>query len=299
MNDKNINVITADIEAVRHTKPDFNTCSAEDIKNYYKELHIEKDKRQKLWLKFLIEQTASLFEVQLEKLTTNDKDPTNTTIVAALPEFFWCDINDNYKHLFDIVGYHKPLYHDNLIKYFTKSNELANLTAKYPNLIIFAGTVMSKQIEEDHTKEKIFNSLIIYHSGNFQMGWSKHHVSDIDGFGPRYSLLKNKVGESTNNSAPIINFNEHTFAFDICLDFMCGNNGTTALSTELCNAAKLTPDVNVLIAAGMPLNMRNINNFKSDILLRCDGLASPYGEIVKKGNHRVEGNIIDSIETEI
>jgi hypothetical protein len=131
------------------------------------------------------------------------------------------------------------------------------------------------------------------------MTWSKYHFSNIDGFGPRYAPIKKKIGESAGNSAPIVIFNGYTFAFDICLDFMCGNNNTTSLSTELCNKADVNPNINVLIAAGMSISPRNIGNFKSDILLRCDGLAAPYGQIVRRGDISVEGNIIDSIETEI
>jgi hypothetical protein len=265
-------------------------------KSHTKEdLHTHKIERQEKWLNYLIEQTASLFKVQLEDLPDDDKDPDETTIVAALPEFFWCDINDNNKYKDDIVGYHKPLYIENAVKYFTESNAFTELTKTYPNLIIFAGTAMWKVINKNDNKdEEIFNSLIVYCGGAYKESITKHHVSVIDGFYGKqegtYTLLKEKNGESTMDISPFIEFNGNKFAFDICLDFEKGkvpdknNQGKyikTSLSTQLC---KETPDVNVLIAAGMPVDENNIGNIKSNILLRCDGLYPPYGEILIKND---------------
>ncbi len=311
-------VITKEINDIRTKKTSYGT----DLAAYYRDLHEIKGKRQKAWLEILVNQTANLFSKELSKLSDEDKDPNKTTIVAALPEFFWYDINDNEKHNDDIVFYHKPLYLENIVNCLTEANPLSQLTVQYPNLIIFAGTAMWKKINnENHKDEEIFNSLIVYHSGEYHESITKHNVSHIDGFGsytidPKthkkvYNEVKHKAGESTFNIPPIITFNNLKFTVDICLDFVRGKYGTSAgkeipvpLSRQLCKDEHI--DVNVLIAAGMPIDSNTIpylSEINSPVLLRCDGLGLTHGEIIRRaGGSRVkcdESKIIDCVEVNI
>lgn len=290
-------LLTKEINDIRSNKNSYA-----DEAGYYAELHTKKAKRQKKWLEILTRETAKLFSKELDKLSPDDKDNNKTTIVAALPEFFWCDINDNRKHGEDIDNYHKPLYLDTVQDILVQNSCLSELTREYPNLIIFAGTVMWKKInQQDNKAESIYNTLLIYCQGALRKDWSKHNISYIDGFYKAGLLVKDKAGASANNSAPTIEFNGLRFVYDICLDFVRGNdnNAAVALSTELCGG--MNADVNVLIAAGMPIDAYNIKGIKSEILLRCDGLSAPYGEISEKNYGTVVENpaTIDSLEINI
>lgn len=291
--------LTKEINDIRKNKNNRDVYPNDQA--YYDALHEKKLIRQQMWISRLITETACVFDEYLMKLSGDDLDSEKTTVVCALPEFFWCDINDNDKHP-EIENYHKPLYLDTARDLLTEYNALESfvpnalmeLTNKYNNLIIFAGTAMWKQINhEDHKKEEIFNSLIVYADGEYKESITKHNVSTIDGFytfdayGEAY-LAKGKIGESTFNAAPITEFNGMRFTYDICLDFICGNVGgrDAPLSTELCGNEAV--DVNVLIAAGMPVSIPErseyVREMKSDLLLRCDGLCLPRGEIVKRDN---------------
>jgi len=272
--------LTDEINNIRDQKASYG--STED---YYRDLHQKKSERQELWLKNLIENTVKLFDDVIGNLSTDELDSSKTTIVAALPEFFWYDINDNNKHSKDIVFYHKPLYLDVVRNVLAGYNELTELTNKYDNLIIFAGTIMWKEINlQNHTDEKIYNTLPIYFEGELKKEWSKHNVSAIDGFYYNGNLAKAKIGKSTSAEAPVLNFNGISFTYDICLDFLCGLNGSAPLSTELCRQEKIETDVNVLIAAGMPVSYNYQSKINSPVLLRCDGLSLPYAEILEKAN---------------
>lgn len=283
-------VLTSEINDIRKNKGAYPNERA-----YYDALHEKKLKRQQMWISRLITETACVFDEYLKKLSGDDLDCEKTTVVCALPEFFWYDINDNNKHP-EIENYHKPLYLDTARDLLTEYNALEDfapnalieLTNKYKNLIIFAGTAMWKQINrEDHKKEEIFNSLIVYADGKYKESITKHNVSAIDGFytfdayGGAY-LAKGKIGESAFNAAPITEFNGMRFTYDICLDFICGkaDGKDVPLSTELCGNEAV--DVNVLIAAGMPARQSCVDEMRSDLLLRCDGLCPPFGETVKR-----------------
>lgn len=276
--------LTGEINDIRKNKDTYPSEQA-----YYNVIHEKKLIRQKMWISRLLTETANVFREYIEQLSEDDLDGNKTTIVCALPEFYWCDINDNNKHP-EIINYHKPLYSDtvcDLLKGFA-SNALMELTGKYKNLIIFAGTMMWKEINQDnHNIESIFNSLIVYADGKYKESITKHNVSGIDGFytkgaDGKYHLAKGKIGESTFNAVPITEFNGMKFTYDICLDFNCGNvdDKDVPLSKELCGNE--TVDVNVLIAAGMPAEPYYVNEMKSDLLLRCDGLCPPFGEIVTR-----------------
>ena len=327
--------LTNDINEARSKKPvkkKYGDSESEvqryetDIRTYYNDLHALKAKRQAVWVKYLAEETAKLFENELKKMLKRP-DFKDSIIVAALPEFFWCDINDNQKHIpssaehneEEIIGYHKPLYDTNMINILlhAENNPLARLTKTCENLIIFAGTVMWKIInEENHENEMIDNTLIIYHSGDVADTWSKHFVSTIDGF-YKYvrseenpgkwvcKLVKNKKGEygTKNERAPITEFKGVKFTYDICLDFVKGTNGRP-LSTDLCNGQKT--DMNVLISAGMPIYDIDLTKINSPVILRCDGSYPPYAEIAQNGvylagshNSISGGTIIGELETVI
>ncbi len=254
---------------------------------YYNELHNFKLCRQIKWLNYLLDKTAEIFDAQLKNLSSSPND----VIVAALPEFFWIDINDNDKHNEQgtngesIVNYHKPLYSPCLEVFLTNNNPLAVLTSQYPGLIFFAGTAVWKEINYDNNKEElIFNSMVLYKNGEYAPSVTKHNVSNIDGFHHNsITLSKDKRGEAVSTKAPVTEFKELTFTYDICLDFMKGTDterNTVPLSTELCNANSISNvNVNVLIAAGMSVDANYLHTLKSNCLLRCDGLSQPYGQI--------------------
>ena len=296
--------LTDEIKSIRAAKKGYESSGR--LKDYYADLHSKKSPRQEMWLRKLIHETAAIFEKELKKLSGDGADPAKTTVVCALPEFYWCDINDNNKHKSDVEGYFKPLYLQNALKPLTEKNELMDLTDKYKNMIFFAGTAMWKRINtEDHNDEEIFNSLIVYADGKYKESISKHNVSRIDGFYGYDRLTDDfikvsrtkKIGEATLEVPPVTEFNGMRFTYDICLDFICGKAGTkiAPLSTELCNKAGIGGiDVNILIAAGMPIDDTPLPNgtippgglarqkIKSDILLRCDGLAPPHGQVFIK-----------------
>ncbi len=216
-----------------------------------------------------MEQTATLFKNELEKLHADDLDSSKTTVIAALPEFYWYDINDNQKHKSDIKNYHKPIYSTNLINYLLNNdNPLITLTKDYPNLIIFAGTAMWKYID-DKNKECIYNTLMIFGNGKLMKLWTKLNVSYIDGFYNKLNqLVKGKVGQGIVTGEPKVEFNGKTFVYDICLDFIAGTNNVP-LSSDLCRST--AADINVLIAAGMPISQRNLSLIKAPVIFRCDG----------------------------
>lgn len=327
--------LTDKIETVRRKKTT-NPEYVNNIQKYYEDLHTEKSERQKKWFEFLLNETAELFRKKLQEISTKEGFE-QSIVVAALPEFFWHDINDNHKHEDKrdennyIVGYHKPLYHQNLINVlYPDTNPLKKLTLDYSNLIFFAGTAMWKFINSaDHKKEKIYNTLFIFHSGKIADAWSKQFFSTIDGFyseGKKNTdpnvkpedtlpkLIKKKKGELELQYGfiPLIDFHGVKFAYDICVDFGLtkpkkNETDTTTekyppLSTILCKNNDV--DVNVLISAGMPLSNGKLSQIKAPFILRCDGSSAPYGEIAPRGVYNAsaskaisDGNIIGMMET--
>lgn len=278
--------LTEAINTIRGNKQSYKDSNL--LQTYYRDLHAQKSKRQEMWIRLLLKKTAELFRTELDKLRDENTDPEKTTVVCALPEFFWYDVNDNKKHP-EIINYHKPLYLETALGLLTEPNELMQLTEDHPNMIFFAGTAMWKKINpDDHEDEEIFNSMIVYAGGEYKESITKHRVSGIDGFYGKNFLVVDKtgkIGESTLNIPPVTVFNGMSFTYDICLDFVCGHVGgqKAPLSTELCSDAGIGDiDVNVLIAAGMPVSPEKLDHIKSNVLLRCDGLAKPYGEKVKK-----------------
>lgn len=283
------------------------TVSTPEVVEYYEKLHTLKEKRQEKWIKYFMSKVAEIYEEKLKSLSDDEKDKAQTTIVAALPEFFWCDINDNKKHTdsSDIINYQKPIYQNNVWSIFDDENDITKLTRDYPNLIFFAGTAKWKQPEnENRDKQITYNTLFIYHSGNLPVVWGKHYFSSVDGFSAfdvnRYTgrhefiNIKNMDGGSTSLNCPVVNFNGIDFVYDICLDFIMNNNGTSGgpLSKDLCSNITLNNSINVLIAGGMPFSnnqnaTNSITNMNSDIILRCDAAADDRGcnaEIYSKSN---------------
>lgn len=316
LNEKDVKTLTEEINQRRNQNPNADNDAA-----YYRRLHEKKSERQNEWLKRLTAETAALFENKLGTLPDEAKDPEKSIIVAALPEFFWCDINDNNKHETRnpakngeyIEGYHKPLYDTNMINNLlhAENNPLAKLTKTYPNLIIFGGTAMWKIInEEDHKDEKVNNTLIIYHTGDVANTWSKCFFSDIDGFDSESKEMKkgefgviDENGNLQTNCVPFTEFRGVKFTYDICLDFIAGENGQP-LSTDLCSGQET--HVNVLISAGMPIDDKDLAKINSPVILRCDGSYPPYAETASNGVYIADdlhsisgGTIIGKLETEI
>ncbi|MBR1423896.1 MAG: hypothetical protein IJ571_10735 [Ruminococcus sp.] len=292
--------LTAEINNIRRGKQDYINLS-----DYYHDLHEKKAQRQKLWLERLALQTAAVFDDMLRRLSEDERDPKKTTIIAALPEFFWVDINDNHKHEDDIINYHKPVYSANLINcLLNKSNPLMSLTNRYHNLIFFAGTVMWKYIDGlDNKDEKIYNTLMIFGSGEIQELWSKANISTIDGFcdWSKSKVVKDKTGHGSTNTAPVVTFNEKTFVYDICLDFIQGKD-KMPLSSELYESEA---DANVLICAGMSVDSNKVKDMRSNILFRCDGNGSDgtFAEITDRSGTQLAKQtndvIIDRLETTV
>lgn len=289
--------LTAEINDIRNKKSNYD-----DLNKYYHDLHEKKRLRQELWLKRLASQTAFLFDKILGGLSKDELDPEKTTIIAALPEFFWADINDNHKHEREVANYHKPVYSANLINYLLDENEpLIELTNRYPNLILFAGTVMWKYIDGlDNKDEKIYNTLMIFGKGRIQALWSKVNISPIDGFcdWSKSKIMKDKIGHGIINTAPAVTFNQKTFVYDICLDFIMGK-GNMPLSSELYTSKA---DANVLICAGMPVDPGKVRDMRSNILFRCDGNGSgkTFAEITDRSGAQLARQtndvIIDRLE---
>ena len=300
LHDPNITSLTNAINGVRNPNP-----NAENDDAYYQELHAKKSIRQHEWLKALSAETAALLENSLNALPDDVKNSDKHIIVAALPEFFWCDIHDNEKHTKRdnapqtgeyIEGYHKPIYDKNLADcLFAPTNPLAMLTGTYNNLIIFSGTAIWKTINScDHKNEKIYNTMLIYSSGGVKEVWSKNYFSNIDGFnstkkeGKKGELGKLVVRDGrtefvpNHHLTPITEFNGVKFAYDICIDFSVGKNGQP-LSKDLLGDQKT--DLNILIAYGKRFNANLGININSDVILRCDGYLPPYGQIAKSGSY--------------
>lgn len=294
---------TAKIEGIRGEK---NTKSeyVADIQVYYKELHAAKAIRQAKWLNKLSAETAAQFRNRLDALTEVEKDPKKCIVVAALPEFFWYDINDNNKHDADDKYYHKSIYENTLYDtLWAQSNPLAKLTAEFPNLIIFAGTALWKKINQSkHEEDRIYNSMFVYCGGKIGTAWTKYHVSNIDGLSLPQKF--DKVEKDRIEIIPYIEFGGARFTYDVCLDFTMGYKAEP-LSTTMCRKEKKITDVNVLVAAGMSIDDKDLNNINSPIILRCDGLASPYAQIALKNasstgtaGRIVSGEIIGRLETD-
>ncbi|MCH5199976.1 MAG: hypothetical protein J1F60_03365 [Oscillospiraceae bacterium] len=312
LNDPDIRELTDKINAERNKNPGDN-ASAQALADYYNALHKVKAERQIRWVNRLSAETAGLFgkvigDLPENVVQTDEQKPNDYVIVAALPEFFWYDINDNRKHLNEDKYYHKAIYGNVVMDHLgTSDNPIAVLTARYKNLIFFAGTTVWKQINaSDHTKDSSFNTMHIYHSGKHIDTWTKYFPSNIDGV----SLAKKweKAKRDTKYVyAPITEFKGVKFTYDICLDFSVKIGGVAQppLSTIFCNGEKT--DVNILIAAGMPIYDKDLTNINSPVILRCDGLSAPYGEIASNGAYpannplKISGgtDIVGNLEIEI
>ncbi|WP_124100924.1 hypothetical protein [Ruminococcus sp. Marseille-P6503] len=259
-----------------------NGLKLNNKEEYIEKLHAKKSARQIIWLDKLAAETERVFRLECEKLTGDKLDSKKTTVIAALPEFFWYDINDNDKHKTDIINYHKPIYAANLINYLLgNKNPLVKLTADYPNLIFFAGTAMWKYLDPEN-KEDIYNTLMIFGGGKLLKVWTKVNISTIDGFCDlsQSKVMKDKIGYGTTNGIPAVSFNGKTFVFDICLDFSI-EPGESPLSSKLFSG---NSDVNLLISSGMPVDSAKLSLMSSPLLFRCDGNGSDnaYAEIRDK-----------------
>ena len=305
-----INEIRKRRPKVKSREEEYTDENKAAFRDYYAELHAAKSVRQEKWLRFLSGEVAVRLE-QKVKMEAQKKGFDGSIVVAALPEFFWYDINDNQKHEWSddrekfsdfIDHYHKPLYRPTFDFLLSPDNPLAELTDRIPNLIIFGGTALWKEINENnHYNEKIFNTLVVYHSGKVDKIWSKHYFSPEDGFSGKKANKKGEIGmpgdiATVDLNLPLTVFHDITFVYDICYDFVMGT-GEQPISSVMCRQEKT--DVNVLIAAGMRLSAEDMQKILSPVILRCDGLHAPYGQIAKKGEDPGNVDITNAITNAI
>lgn len=235
------------------------------------------DIKRELQCKWFMQLNKEIYEKLGAKLQNL---PVNETVIAALPEFFWRNINDNKKHERDIANYGKSFSYE--VKQIWENSKpsdeysFQNLTAKYPNLILFAGTIWRKK------DNVIRNSLPIFANGNFFGQWPKRNLSGIDGLGDNIPLSPtfdmNKVDkvtvhwtkpdfDPTDLTMPMITFNNLTIGLDICLDFIVPGSRSADLLFPT------VPDIHLLIAGGMPVDNNNAANINaSRLFLRCDAM---------------------------
>lgn len=311
------------------------------------ELHEFKLARQCKWMIYLESAVCKALDEAMRMAAY----PPDTLVVAALPEFFWRDINDNLKHTGltkkdGIPGYGKPFYapvfdalssNAQTLSAADVPKTLCELTWKYPNLIVFAGTVWWKKIvnvacngcggiSEPVCKqcfkqsETMFNTLPVFYQGKRILLWNKQYVSDIDGLGTLSDQFQKRASRQFEKSAfsaapkPAVTApagswsviglpattalstepyfqithagKKITFSMDICLDFMQGydRRGITTTAGPMSkdiwtsNLHAGMPDIQMLIAGGMPINKKNSGNiFASHYLLRCDAICQDKG----------------------
>lgn len=378
----NIAALTAEINAIRAAKKTYE-CRPK----YITALHERKQERQTLWLAHLEQAVCKQLDAAAEeimqpyhdavtaakgKLSTAPEDQRavvqkevddaekkvkdDCLMVAALPEFFWRDINDNMKHADRsdasfIQGYGKPVYPQVLQRLTAGTLSIAappapaaaspltlcELTQKYPNLVVFAGTVWWKKIVDASQctflktcestnipvgsvksackaavakREKMFNTLPVFHGGSCICLWNKQWISRIDGLGDSYinaekytnrafalSTIKNPHAAETAasiiglesgttiSSDPAVTIRhggmDYVFGMDICLDYVMGYDKASKKMTNGPMSKDLLgkkPDIQMLIAGGMP-SYEYLNRFYANqYLLRCDKVADRLGD---------------------
>ena len=206
--------------------------------------------------------------------------PDDETVIAAMPEFFWRNINDNQKHTdpHEIINYGKSFSYE--VKEIWPDSKpedeysFQKLTTRYPNLILFAGTVWWKK------DDLIRNSIPIFATGQYIGQWSKANLSSIDGLGGPiidYPYLNKidkraihwqpqKVNDADKLPSPEMTFNGLRIGLDICLDFIVdGSCSRDLLPTK--------PDIQLLIAGGMPITNENEAYINAEkLFLRCDAI---------------------------
>lgn len=264
--------------------------AAMDKVKYINALHEKKEIRQKAWMAYLENAVCTELKKAIEELKTKPGYDATGMIVAAIPEFFWRDIDDNPKTDKPYANYGRPFYDAVLMDFMKKPADAAenfhDLTRNQPNLIVFAGTFWWKIPDISGNKdEKYLNTLTVFHSGQVQFTWNKLWVSQIDGAGdpgePKRldDPINIKPGSSPakhdSSFVPLVSFMGKTLSMDICLDFVAGNSArTTPVSKTLIqDAGKPVPDIHVLIAGGMGLDPAYI--YAGSLFLRCD--AAPIG----------------------
>lgn len=231
--------------------------------------------------------------------------------IVLFPEFFFVDIYDNpVPPKTKVTGYVKPFYED-VARYFTglhtespvhkfieeslHQSRLADLTALYPNMIIFAGTMVwktkTKRVVYTNGQEVItqkkrnfkkvetdtfFNTAVVFSQGRCCYLWDKQFISKVDGQGgvkvihrhetPSLSdlhYIKSSMSMEMGMQTPVLTWTlgeeNITFLISVCLDFM-------ALSEQNYNPQ---PDIHILTSAGA-------SHFKDYakgryFLLVCDG----------------------------
>jgi hypothetical protein len=173
---------------------------ATEIQRSYQILHWLQRKLQRLWLIKLDEMAAA----RIKKIIDYYGSPSaDTLLIFTLPEFYFTYLPDFGHSAAKIPApaagnpnpdyvrnYSKPFYSDTLDVLLhgrdVSDNSERPLSLKKlgekSNVIILAGTVRWKNIENDHSNEIIYNTLPIFSNRHRDPYlWSKITTSDIDG----------------------------------------------------------------------------------------------------------------------
>ncbi len=219
-----------------------------------------------------------------------------------------------YRRKTRVSGYVKPFYED-IARYFTELNtdfqadqyleqsfwqsRLADLTKLYPNLIIFAGTIVWKT-KEKHlvytdgegvaTREKkgfqpvetdtFYNTALLFSGGRCCYLWDKQFISRVDGVGGIKVIHRHETPSPDDlhyikssmsiekeiemqMQGPVFRWSLEeesiTFLISVCLDFK-------ELSGQNYDPP---PDIHILIAAGAPISKNFVKG--RYFWLGCDG----------------------------
>jgi hypothetical protein len=241
----------------------------------------------------------------------------NNRAILLLPEFFFVDIYDSQDPLKKRPeGYVKPFYED-VARYFAgfdidakneaflskslRHKRITELTAEYPKLIIFAGTMVWKT-KDEHTiytdGEKVkstlfanstavftdtfYNTAIIFADGRRAYLWDKQFISRVDGTGgtkvihkheePKepdepdeiiMNYIKSSLSEKMNAGPPVLHWSGTEGLLYVFLS-ICKDTYANMYDVSL-----LQPDIQVVIAAGVGLRAEYIKS--KYYLLLCDG----------------------------
>ncbi len=189
-----------------------------EVKRSYQILHWLQRKLQRLWLITLDEMAAKeIDKIISHQRTSQGMIPLDTVLIFTLPEFYFTYLPD-FGHSAEtrvghIQNYSKPFYSENLdillhgkdVSGGTQRNWSLKKLGNTPNVVILAGTVRWKEIQNDHTTEFIYNTLPIFsntNGGTFL--WSKIRTSSFDGHGYRGSNRKKVPKEGRGAVTPRI-----------------------------------------------------------------------------------------------
>ena len=266
-------------------------------------LHCVKQVRQIRWLAWFENYLYRLLFDSIAAVSPSHK------YIVLFPEFFFVDIYDNPAPP-KVSDYVKPFYED-IARYFTGLRtdfptvsyleesfhhmRLKELTALYPNLIIFAGTIIWKTKEKRLvytngeqvlTKKRwkfkpvetdtFYNTAVLFSGGRCCYLWDKQFISGVDGTGgvkvvhqheipsePDLHYIKSSMSMEMQIQEPVFRWISEgeniTFLISVCLDF-------AALSEKNYFPQ---PDIHILIAADAPMRKEFVKG--QYFWLGCDG----------------------------